>query len=224
MTRFYLFTIIFLFSLLGFAQDSILLGKKYREDQFYLRLSYNILNNKPENIVQKGLSIGIHTGFMRDFPITNDGRFALGIGLGYAYDKYLSNLIINSNSGAFELANPDYHKNKFETHAIELPIEIRFRTSSATEYKFWRIYLGGKIAYNFSSKSIYRDNITTLKSNPVLKLNHWQYGPQIAIGYSTWNIYAYWNLKPVFESGNYTNGINPDELKSWKLGLQFYVF
>jgi hypothetical protein len=224
MNRIYIFIMLFLCSLLGFAQDSILLGKKYREDQFYLSISYNILNDKPQDMVQKGLSIGIHSGFMRDLPISEDGKFSLGIGLGYAYDKYLSNLIIDPDLETFDIASPDYDKNKFETHAIELPFEFRLRTSSATEYKFWRIYLGGKIAYNFSSKSIYQDNFTTLKSIPVPKLNHWQYGPQLAIGYSTWNIYAYWNLKPVFEKSNNINGINPSDLKSWKVGLQFYVF
>ena len=46
------------------AQDS--LDTKYREDQFYASISYNILVNDPMNFKQNGISTGFNVGFIRD--------------------------------------------------------------------------------------------------------------------------------------------------------------
>jgi len=220
------FSILFylLFPIFSFGQDSLLIDKKYREDQLYIRFTYNILLNKPEEVIQKGISLGFHAGFMRDISLTERGKYALGIGLGYAYDKHQSNFLINSNANTYAVSSLDFKKNKFESHAFEIPLELRYRNSSATEYKFWRVYIGGKISYNFASKSIYIDSDTTLKTKSISFLNRWQYGPQISIGYNTWNIYAYWNVNPLFKEVSPTETFNPNLLKSLKTGIQFYIF
>jgi hypothetical protein len=216
--------VLFLLSISAFSQDSILIGKKYKEDQIYLRLTYNILLHKPKTIIQKGLSLGIHTGFIKDISLSENGKLALGVGLGYAYDKHQSNLFIDATESNFSLIEMDYKKNKFETHAIELPIELRFRTSTDTNYKFWRIYVGGKLAYNFAAKSVYKDENQQLKVSPLHTISKWQYGPQLSVGYSTWNLYMYWDAGSIFKEAPQIDTFDPNALTSLKVGLQFYIF
>ncbi len=217
--------IVLLFSINLMAQDSLLIGKKYREDQIYINVTNNSIIKKPETLTQQGISLGLHTGFVRDIPLNEEGNFALGIGLGYAYDKYQTNLICNSTTQTYHIANnSNFNKNKIETHAIEIPFEIRFRTSTPTEYKFWRIYLGGKIAYNVFTKNVLKTDTISSKQPHAPFASKLQYGPQLTIGYNAWNLYAFWNLKPLFENAPFSELTNPNALQNLKFGLQIYMF
>ena len=51
------------------ALDTISVDDKYREDQFYVAITYNLLGNKPNDVSQNGFSSGFHIGFIRDMPI-----------------------------------------------------------------------------------------------------------------------------------------------------------
>jgi hypothetical protein len=216
--------IVLLFSINLMAQDSLLIGKKYREDQIYFNVTYNSIIKKPETLTQQGISLGFHTGFVRDIPLNEEGNFALGIGLGYAYDKYQSNLIYNAAENVYALAEEAFNKNKIETHAIEIPFEIRFRTSTPTEYKFWRVYLGGKIAYNVFTENVFKTVTILSKQHHVPFASSLQYGPQLTVGYNAWNLYAFWNSKPLFEKAPFSELPNPNELQNLKFGLQIYMF
>lgn len=224
-TKLYTF-FIFLFSLANlFGQDSLLVGRNYFEDQIYAGVTYNVLANKPTDLEQKGFSTGLHFGFIKDFPLNNEGRVALGLGIGYAYNNYSQNLLIQNETPEFVLIEDDDFKNKFRTHAIEFPFEIRLRTSSPTVYKFFRVYLGGKLSYVFSSSSTYtstENESVLLDSIPYL--NKWQYGPYLAIGWGPWNLYTYYNTNDLFSKAPISETVNPNDLRSFKIGLQFYVF
>ena len=37
----------------------------YKEDQFYVAVTYNLLSDKPENIAQGSFSSGFHFGFIK---------------------------------------------------------------------------------------------------------------------------------------------------------------
>lgn len=207
-----------------FAQDSLLVDKKYKEDQFYVNLTYNSLLNKPKEIVQNGLSMGVHFGYIYDYQLRKDGKWALGMGLGYAYDKFQSNLAFSKNEEKYFIITEDFSKNKIESHSIELPIEIRYRTSSPTVYKFWRVYFGGKISYSFSSKNVYKIDGNTTKTKPLAYFEKWQFGPQISVGFNTWNIYANWNIQPMFSKKADNELLKISPITNLKVGLQFYIF
>ncbi len=208
-----------------FAQDSLLVDRKYFEDQIYVGLLYNILNNKPLDLQQKGFSTGFQLGFIKDIPINKKGTFAIGVGIGYSYNKYSHNLKIQNQTTEFILIDEIDYKNKFDTHAIEIPFEIRvFRSSTPVKYKFLRIYLGGKVSYIFNSKSKYSSLEENLKIIPLPYVNKWQYGPYVAIGWGTWNVYAYYDMNSLFVDAPITNTLDPNKLKSIKIGLQFYIF
>lgn len=212
----------------SFSQDSLLVNKKYLEDQIYVGITYNILTNKPQNFQQKGISTGLHIGFIKDIPLNEKGTFALAVGFGYSYNKYIQNMKIQHQIPEFSILSEEYSKNKFEIHSLEIPFEFRIRNSSATVYKFWRLYVGGKVSYIVASKSLYKNTIGALNENVKLasipSLKKLQFGPQITFGYSTWNFYTYFNLKSLFDQNTETAALAIDQMNTLNIGLQFYMF
>ncbi len=197
----------------------------YLEDQIYAKFAYNILNNLPESIEQSGFSNSISFGFIRDIPINKDRNFGFGLGLGYGLNTYFHNLKIFKSNDEILFENfqidENYESNRLIVHAIEIPLEIRWRTSTREKYKFWRIYGGIKANYIFNSKVKYKlDNITQELKN-LKEIKKLQYGLSLATGYGNINFYIYYSLTPLFENAYY-NG-NKIETKDIKIGIQFYI-
>lgn len=199
----------------------------YREDQFYIGVSYNLLGKKPMNLSQTGFSSGFHLGFIRDMPINKKRNVAFGIGLGISSNSYNQNLLIdkdNLGNSTFIILddNSTFTKNKFSTHLIELPFEFRWRTSTLTEYKFWRIYTGFKIGYMFTHTTKYRGDFGSIKHSNISDFNDFQYGLTLSVGYNTWNINVYYGLNPIFSSDSLLDG-NQLDINAVKVGLMFYI-
>ena len=140
----------------------------YREDQFYAGIVYNMLDNKPVGVTQSGFSFGFHFGFIRDMPINQARNIAFGIGLGYSTNGYNQNILMTRGDGdkfnyTLLEGSDTYSKNKFNTHVIEVPIQFRWRTSTPSEYTFWRIYAGFKIGYVVSNISKYKGDLGNIK-------------------------------------------------------------
>ena len=70
----------------------------YREDQFYVSVTYNSLINMPINVSQNSFSPGLHLGFVRDFPLNKRRNIALALGLGYSYNSYNQNIRISESN------------------------------------------------------------------------------------------------------------------------------
>jgi hypothetical protein len=217
-------TTIFLMHLVGvLAQtNSDDLDPLYREDQFYFGFTYNTLTNTPEDFSQTGFSPGFKIGFIRDFPINTKRTFALGLGLGYAFNVYSENIKIKESLAGYSyevVSRNTYQKNRFSHQALEIPFEFRWRTSSPQEYRFWRIYAGFKASYTFASSYVYEENtVSTQLKN--FNLNQWQYGLTLSVGYNNWNGFLYYGLNPIFEDA--LVGQETLEAKSIKIGLMFY--
>jgi hypothetical protein len=200
-------------------QDSL-----YREDQFYLSVTYNALINLPNNLSQNSFSTGVHLGAIRDFPLNKRRNIALALGLGYSFNSFNQNIRISgSNPTTYTtIEDSNYSKNNFSQHFLEAPLEFRWRTSKADSYKFWRVYTGLKLGYLIASKSVFDDG-STLESQRNLKdLNRLQYGLTLSVGYNTWNGYIYYGLNPVFDSVS-TTDLQPIDMTALKIGLIFYI-
>jgi hypothetical protein len=199
----------------------------YKEDQFFAGVTYNLLGIKSNELSQSGFSLGFHLGFIKDMPINKERNTAIGIGLGYSANSFNQNLLINKDGNGnftYEILedNSTYSKNKFSYHLIELPIEFRWRTSTQTDYNFWRIYTGFKFGYVFTNASKYKGDLGTIRFSNNEDFNEFQYGLTLSAGYNTWNLYIYYALNPILSSDAQLNGNNID-MNAVKIGLIFYI-
>jgi hypothetical protein len=221
-----------LYSIVLFSQEESTVTKvddpKYREDQFYVGISYNFLENKPAGMSQQGLSGGLHVGFVRDFPINKQRNIAFGIGLGYSSNSYNHNLFVKEENSAvsYQILNKDivgFSKNKLNVHIAEIPLQFRWRTSTPENYKFWRVYTGVKIGYVFNSIVKYKGGLGDFKQNNTPHLNRFRATADISFGWNTWNFYVAYSLNSLFSNEAMVNGelIDVTEIK---FGLMFYLF
>ena len=225
----YVFLLVVILGYFGFSQgDKSELYKNYREDQFYASITYNLLNEKPSDVSQSGFSSGFHFGFIRDMPINERRNFAIGLGLGISANSYnQKNLLIeeHNNDVTFSIIDEDDYnvtKNKFSTYLVEVPLEIRWRTSTAEDYNFWRIYTGIKIGYLVYNSTKFQSELANIKLSNVDSFNKLQYGLTMSVGYSTWNFFVYYGLNPIFDDTSKLNEESID-MKSLKIGLMFYI-
>jgi hypothetical protein len=198
---------------------------KYLEDQFYLGLYYSTLTSSPENFNQNKFSSTLNFGFIRDFPFNEQRNFGVGVGVGLSFSSSNSNLKLSdlNSSVSGEIVNgEDFTKNKWNTTKIEFPFEVRWRTSTPTSYKFWRVYFGVKTSYLLKSKYKYEslNSNYTLENLPFRKT---QSGITVNAGNNTWNLGLYMGLNPIFNKEFGQNNPNLKDLKEFKLGLVFYI-
>lgn len=203
--------------------DSI--DTKYKEDQYYFGVTYNVLGNMLDGVSQSGFSSGFHLGFIKDIPINKERNWAIGLGLGLSTNSLNQNIRILevNNQYSYEiLENNSYSKNKFSQQLLEVPFEIRWRTSTPTNYSFWRIYTGFKLGYLIGSSSKYKDSNGELKLSNIGSFNKWQYGLTFGVGYDSWNAYIHYNINPIFDDTVQVDGENVD-MNLIKIGIMFYI-
>lgn len=202
---------------------------QYREDQFYAGITYNLLGSKPNEVKQSGFSSGYHFGFIRDFPINQRRNVAIGVGFGVSSNSYNNTLLISDSAGKLNytvLKDKDvsYDKNKFTNYAFELPIEFRWRTSTATSYDFWRIYTGMKIGYVVYSSTKFQSGEGDIRLSGVEDINKFQYGLTFSAGYSNISFYIYYALNKMFKPEAIVSGSRePVGMNAIKIGLMFYI-
>ena len=208
----------------GFSQQETTkdIDSLYREDQMYVTLSLNLVQNRPAGFSQHSLSSGITFGFLRDMPINKKRTWAIATGLGYSYGNLKYNIKVDNslNETTYTIDNT-FDKNKLVLHHLELPLEIRWRNSTFESHKFWRIYTGFKITYLFADKAEFKsstESITVKNNSDLTKI---KYGAYLSVGNNTGNIYAYYALSPLFKNVKIDNqNLN---LSSFNIGLVFYI-
>jgi len=231
----FIYSCLFLISFFGaFSQEEkppkiepiVKIDSLYREDQFYISITYNLLSQIPQGLRQDKFSAGLSAGFLRDMPLNKKRTIAIAAGLGLSYQNYFQNLTISQGQdGARIYGVNDYNEfvsNRYRQYLVDLPIEFRWRNSTFDSYKFWRIYAGVKLSYVFSSRSVLDDGETTYRINNNPDINKFQYGPYISAGYNTWNVYFYYGLNPLFKDVKTVNGQDL-AVKTMNIGLIFYI-
>lgn len=235
MKYFFFFSIVF-FSIVNISgqttnpafSDSIptVIDSTYREDQIYIGLTFNFLNNKPDFLSQNGFSGGLSGGVIRDFPINEERNLALALGLGLGIDTYGQNLYIEDTEEGTLFKNLEdedsYDNNRFSLYTVELPLEFRWRTSTFTSYKFWRIYGGLKASYVYYFQSNYKDNTHEIKESDISELERFRLGAHVTFGYNTFNFQIQYGITPFFDGARLDNG-EPFKFSVLKFGLKFYL-
>lgn len=219
----HLFFLLFSFHFLTFAQkDSLQIGDRYADDQLYVSISYNQLFEQPSVIGKSDFSYGISMGFMKDFILNKQGSFAVAAGVGYGYDSFTHDLQISEFNNSLVFSPADgISSNNISIHNLEFPIQLRWRTSSANVYKFWRVYAGVKVLRNISNEFSYTmDSLETSFKN-IDTFNQWQYGLTLSAGYDVFNFHLYYGLSPILKNALLTS--KPINTKILKFGLVFYI-
>ena len=207
------------------SSDNVEVDKLYKEDQFYLSITYLLLNDLHKDMSQHGFSTGLSIGYIKDIPLNEERNFGLGIGLGLSSNSLNHNLKITKSQGgiSYEFLDADeFTKNKISTQILEVPLEIRWRTSTPETYKFWRIYAGIKFGYLIASNAKFKGGGESLNYSNMDVLEKLNYGLSLSAGYNTWNLNLYYGLNSILDN---TPIINNEGIKAKtiKIGLIFYL-
>ena len=195
----------------------------YRVDQIYFGTSFMLLNSNQEKFKRQGISRHFQLGFVRDIPLISSGKFAIGLGLGYSYQNYNSNLVrfnIYDERSIFIVNYTLNQKSKLSFNFIEFPISLRWRNSPLKNHQFWRIYTGFKFQRNFLSKLKYSSGDIINISNEV---NNWSKELYLSFGYNTWNFYFTYGLDQIMKNIRDQYSDSPFKVRSIKIGLIFYL-
>jgi hypothetical protein len=211
------------------AQDTIPVPQDslYREDQLYLGVTYNFINSLPGDVEIRGFSGGIHFGFLRDMPVNKQRNIAIAVGAGLAFDRFGQNLFIGEDADEttiFSILTDeiDYNANRFSTAAIEAPVEFRWRTSTITSYRFWRIHAGFRISYVYWYRASFKQEGNVVFQTDIPEFDRIRYGLTLSFGYNTFNFYGYYGLNPFFKDA-ISEGGEDVEFGTLKVGLIFYI-
>jgi len=225
-----LFFLLFSFSLL-YAQDELEWLKEnkndslYREDQFYFGFSFNFLTDLPSDVDQSGFSGGLMFGYIRDMPINKRRNLSIGLGLGFNLNTFGQSLQVNSNAGQdiFLPINQDrsYDVNRFTTNLIEVPLELRWRSSEIDKYAFWRVYIGIQLGYVFHFKSTFESVDKQFTATHIDALNSFRTSAKLTFGYGAINFFVNMSLNPVFEGKIESTGERVGIIPI-KVGLVFF--
>lgn len=223
---------LFFFTCITVAQDELTWLKEnqtdslYREDQFYVGFSFNFLTDLPANVNQSGFSGGLIFGFIRDMPINKKRNLAIGLGLGFNLNTFGQNLKIEEVSGGqrLQILQPDqnYNTNRFTTNLIEIPLELRWRTSDFNTLSFWRIYFGVKFGYVLTSKSVFSGPEDSFNFSPIDFINKFRTSLKLTFGYGAVNFFVDASLNPVFNNPQIESTQEHVGIKPVKVGLVFF--
>ena len=195
------------------------LSTKYREDQFYISFGLQLQQENISGFKQNGFSNNFQVGFVRDIPLSASRRTAIGLGLGYANNRLISNLHMDSQGENDIFSIEENEENRQTYSSLVVPLSFRFRTSTPDKTDFWRVYGGLKYQLKLSehyhpiySKSFVSDFIR--KNNTAVFLS---------MGYNTWNMFVEYDLNSIYKPNvKLIDGGHP-QLQTLKLGLIFYI-
>ncbi|MBK0369301.1 PorT family protein [Flavobacterium sp. SE-1-e] len=223
-----------LLTFFAFAQDettlkdttAVKIDSLYREDQFYVSFTYNRILEAPEGFDQQKFSVGISGGFVRDMPLNKRRNIAFATGLGFTYNNYFQNLTIEKfgDSKIYHISDyNDFDRNKFSNFLLDVPLEFRWRSSTAQTYRFWRVYSGLKFSYLLFDASVLKNALgkNKIKNNP--DFNDFQYGVYLGAGFNTWNFYGYYGLNTLFKKGLQTTDGQNINIRALNFGIIFYI-
>lgn len=217
------FSFLFLIFWVCFASAQIKDSLNYREDQFYIDLNFSLQHNDINGFKQNGFSRSVHVGMLRDYPTSKLGDMAIAMGLGYGFVRLVNNINVEQSQQSYLYNVPEAQRalrNVFSYHQLQLPVELRWRTSSPSEYAFWRVYLGYRLSYQFGPQY---QPFFGRKFSLENQLNEIQHSIGISLGFNTWNLRFDYNLTPLFKDEIRTINNRALKLFPLKLGLIFYL-
>jgi hypothetical protein len=211
----------FLLLIASFALAQSPADSLYREDQIYASIGYPLLIDTPEGLTQNKLSHTFSLGFIRDMPINAARNLAFGLGLGLNYNVVYTNLQFTDDMKSTTFVSSDV-TNQWNSVEAEIPLEFRWRSSTPTNYQFWRIYAGVVGYYSLSAKQRTRAALT--ESITFLSVQNFRLALRLNVGNNTWNLTYTYPIDSFFDFDKSAHNKSLSQLKTAKLGLVFYIF
>jgi len=160
----------------------------------------------------------VNMAYYYDLPIGNGG-WTITPGIGMSWEKYsfsnnttmVSQIVddqrfirvvdLNEQFGD----NLDFDKSKLGINYIDLPLEIRWYAKRNQYSKGFRVGVGGKVSYRYSSftKLKFEDPLQDprmLKDRQNIGLDRWRYGLQLRIGWGGIGVFAFYELSDKFSN------------------------
>jgi len=181
-------------------------------DRLIFEANYTSWTNIPKDIKPDWKCIGFGFYTLFDKPIKNS-NFSFGYGLGFYTHNFSSNAnfvyqldSLNQNPTTVLLpkTNP-YIANKYNERSFEVPLELRFRTKTATMFK---IMLGAKIGYVISNFKKTDDADGRVRLYNIKNVNPFRYGVVFRIGVEQVCLTASYYFSEVFTDRG-PKGVNP---------------
>lgn len=203
---------------------------KYREDQFYAGFSYSMLSQLPKDMRLRGLSGSLQFGFLRDIPLNERRNIGIAAGLGINFNRYGQNLFVGRDGDGeliYRILGKEgpvkYSSNRLGTYVLEVPLQFRWRASTADKYQFWRIYAGISAGYIFYSRSTFKQTANKVIVTNISDLQRLRWSASLSFGYNKINFFAKYDLNSLFKKDTYTTDGSLIEARPLQFGFIFYI-
>lgn len=197
-----------------------------------------LLNNEVEDL-ETGIwgSKAVNIYYLYDIQLGESKFFILpGFGLGLDKHKFDEDVtlevpvnnpdttVVTDPATMFD-GNASIQKSKLATNYFDIPIEFRFYSDPDNKSRSFKAGIGGKIGilYSAHTKVNYEfdDHLNKLKHKQDLNLSRIRYGLTARVGFSSFNLYAYYGLSELFEDGK---GPGATDASTLSVGLTINAF
>jgi hypothetical protein len=183
------------------------------KDRLIFEAIYTSWFGIPKNIKPDWKCIGFNFAMMFDKPIKNS-NFSFGYGAGLYCHNFSSNAnylyktdsITNITSTLMEPKTSSYISNKYSERSVEIPLELRFRTKTNSNFK---MMLGVKIGYVFNDYKKTNDVNGKIRLYDLKNINRFRYGLNFRIGVEQFCLSASYYISEAFNATNGPQGIHP---------------
>lgn len=181
--------------------------------QLLVDLGFNTWANMPEDASLSWFeSKTVNLTYYYDLPIGNGGwTFTPGVGMSwenYSFDNnttLTADIIDNTRTVRIqELGdkygdNFKYNKSKLGLYYVDIPLELRWYAKRNQYSKGFRVAIGGKVGYNYSSftKVKFEDALEDrrmLKDRLDLNINNFRYGVHTRVGWGGFGAFISYEL------------------------------
>lgn len=203
---------------------------KYLDDQLYVGFTYNILTSMPSDVKNYSFSNTLSFGYIRDIPLNKRRNIGIAAGVGLGYHTYYTNVRMgrDENGVAFMkvLDDGQYQSNRFSLQTVDIPLQVRFRGSTAEKFNFWRVYAGLTFSWVYKNSSTFKDENIKVRYYDIPYLNEWLYSANLQVGYGKFTVKVDYTLGTLFKK-KYAGDALPvsglSDMRSCNVGLLVYI-
>ena len=167
--------------------------------------------NVPADIKGRTINQSANVYALYNFPLgekkTGKTILAVGLGIGnhsfFSKNGYISDIKADTVNFIPSPSDISMKKSKITVTTLDIPLELKVNLK-----KGFHFGVGIKINYLIDSKQVYIGSLTAggpqmkIKSKKIYQINQTGYTPTLRFGYKSFNIYAAYQIVPLFRTGH----------------------